>query len=147
MPNIRLFNNDAVKSILIDEDATVGMVWSGDLVKAQTENNQLAFILPEDGFEVWIDNFALLKNAPHRDNAYRFLNFLLRPDIAKRASLRIGYATANRVARNDMPDAIKNNRSLYPTAQMLKRAEVQTDVGDETFRLYEQYWEKLKTGV
>jgi len=147
MPNIRLFNNDAVKSILIDEDATIGMVWSGDLAKASLENDQLTFILPADGFEVWVDNFVLLKNAPHQKNAYRFLNFLMRPDIAKQVSERIGYATANLTARKNLPDAVRNNRTLYPDAEKMKHAEVQTDVGDGTFALYEKYWEKLKTGV
>lgn len=147
MPNIRLFNSDAVKSILIDEDAPAGMVWSGDFTRAQAENSQLEFILPADGFEVWVDNFAILKDAPHKDNAYRLLNFLLRPDISKRVSMRIGYATANLTAQKSLPEAIRNNHALYPTPEMMKGAEVQTDVGNDTFALYEKYWEKLKTGI
>lgn len=147
MPNIRLFNSDAVKSVLIDEDAPAGMVWNGDLASAKSENSQLEFVLPADGFEVWVDNFAILQNAPHRDNAYRLLNFLLRPDIAKRVSLRTGYSTASLAAQKMLPAHIRNNLSLYPTPEMLKRAEVQKDVGNDTFVLYEKYWEKLKTGV
>ena len=76
MQNVRLFNSDAVNSILIDEDATIGMAWNGDLYNAWLENPKLAFIVPQDGCELWVDTFVILKNAPHPENAYRFLNFL-----------------------------------------------------------------------
>ena len=144
LPNVRLFNTDAVVSILIDEDATVGTVWNGDLFKASLENNKLQFIYPTDGFEIWVDNFAIPINAPNRANAYTFLNFLLRPDVAKTISLAINYPTANLTARNLMPPEIKNNPSLYPSADILKHGQFQTDIGDATFALFEKYWEKLK---
>lgn len=146
MPNIRLFNSDAVISILIDEDASVGMSWNGDLFKAYQENPNLTFVFPKDGFEIWVDNFAILKNAPHRENAYLFLNFLMRPDIAKAVSLNINYSTANLTARNLMPSYIRNNPVLYPSAEVLQHGEFQTDLGEKAMALYEKYWEQLKIG-
>ncbi len=56
MPNIRLFNTDAVASILIDEDAAIGIAWNGDLARARAENAHLAFVYPAEGFEIWVDN-------------------------------------------------------------------------------------------
>ncbi len=147
LPNVRLFNSDAVASILIDEDATVGMSWNGDLFKANLENNKLAFVFPKDGFEIWVDNFTILKDAPHRDNAYAFLNFLMRPDIAKKVSMNINYSTANLAARKLMPSEIKNNPTLYPSKEVLRRGEFQTDIGEKTLALYEKYWEQLKMGA
>jgi spermidine/putrescine transport system substrate-binding protein len=146
MPNIRLFNSDAVASILIDEDAAIGMSWNGDLFKAHRENEHLAFVYPTDGFEIWVDNFAILKNSPHMENAYKFLNFLLRPDIAKEVSLTINYSTANLAAKKLMPEEIRNNPTLYPTLAVLKHGEFETDVGDKGLALYEKYWELLKMG-
>lgn len=147
MPNVRLFNTDAVISILIDEDATAGTAWSGDLSKAKMENPNLVFVYPKDGFEIWVDNFAILKNAPHKENAYKFLNFLMRPDIAKAVALNINYSTANLAAKNLMPPEIKNDPALYPPADVLRRGQFETDIGDKTFALYESYWEKLKMGA
>ncbi len=146
MPNVRLFNSDAVTSILIDEDATIGMAWNGDLFKAFGENSKLQFTFPKDGFEIWVDNFAILKNAPHQENAYKFLNFLMRPDIAKAVSMHIKYSTANLTAKNAMPTEIKNNPTLYPSQIVLSRGEFQQDIGDKTFALFEKYWEQLKMG-
>lgn len=146
MPNIRLFNLDAVPSILIDEDATLGMAWNGDLFKAHLENSKLQFIFPKDGFEIWIDNFAILKNAPHPENAYKFLNFLMRPDIAKAVSLNINYSSANSAARKLMPPEIRDNPILYPPLDVLRRGEFQLDMGEKATALYEKYWEELKMG-
>lgn len=146
MPNVKLFNSDAIVSILIDEDATAGISWNGDLFKANQENSKLQFVYPAKGFEIWVDNFAMLKDAPHADNAYKFLNFLLRPEISKKVSMTINYSTANLAARELMPPEIKNNAALYPSHEVLSRGEFQTDVGDKTFGLFEKYWEQLKIG-
>jgi len=142
--NVRLFNTDAVISILIDEDAYIGMAWNGDLFKASLENPNLAFVYPKEGFEIWIDNFAIVKQAPHLENAYKFLNFMLRPDIAKIVSMSINYSTANLAALNLMPSAIKNNDILYPPHQLLLKGEVQKDIGKQASSLFENYWEQLK---
>ena len=146
MPNVKLFNSDAIISILIDEDATVGMVWNGDLFKATRENSKVTFVYPRDGFEIWVDNFALLNSAPHAENAYKFLNFLMRPDIAKTVSLQINYSTTNLAAKNLMPAEIKNNPALYPSHDILQHGEFQRDIGDQAFALFEKYWEQLKIG-
>lgn len=146
-PNIRLFNNDAVISLLIDEDATVGMAGNGDVYTAQLENPKLRFVYPNDGFEIWVDHFVLLKHAPHKENAYKFLNFLLRPDIAKSVSLSTHYSTTNRAAKELLPDNIKHNSMLYPSAEILARGEFQSDHGQASSILLEKYWEWLKMGV
>ncbi len=144
MPNVKLFNSDAVITIMVDEDATIGMAWNGDLYKAQKENPNLAFIFPDDGFVIWVDNFAIPKNAPHRDNAYKFLNFMMRPDIAKEISLNNNYPTANLAAKRLLPDSIQNNATIYPSQAVLRRGKFQTDISDHAIELYEAYWEKLK---
>ncbi|MDR3476942.1 MAG: spermidine/putrescine ABC transporter substrate-binding protein [Gammaproteobacteria bacterium] len=147
MPNVKLFNTDAIISLLIDEDATAGMSWNADLYKASKENPNLRFIYPSNGFEIWVDNFALLKSAPHTENAYRFLNFLMRPEIAMAISLNINYSTANLAAKNLLPAEIKNNPALYPSADILRHGEFETDIGDTAFGLFEKYWEQLKMGA
>ena len=146
MANVRLFNNDAVTSLLIDEDAAIGMAWNGDLYRARRENSKLEFVFPKDGFEIWVDNFTILKNAPHRENAYKFINFLMRPEIAKAVSMNINYSTANLAARKLMPAEIRNNPTLYPSMEVLRRGEFQTNVSEKTLALYEKYWEQLKIG-
>jgi spermidine/putrescine transport system substrate-binding protein len=146
MPNVKLFNSDAIISLLIDEDATIGMSWNGDMYKASLENSKLQFVYPKNGYEIWVDNFAMLKDAPHPDNAYKLLNFLMRPDIAKAVSLNINYSTANLAARKLMPADLQTNPALYPSHEVLAQGEFETDVGDQASALFEKYWEQLKIG-
>lgn len=94
----------------------------------------------------WTDCLAIPKNAPHPDNAHKFLNFLMRPDIAKQIAEEVGYATPNREALKLLPAKLRNDPVAYPTAEVLKRSEFQNDVGAEAILTYEKYWEQLKTG-
>lgn len=146
LPNVKLFKSDGVITILIDEDASIGMAWNGDIYKAKKENPNLAFVYPKDGFVIWVDNFAIPKNAPHQANAYKFLNFMLRADIAKAISLSNDFASPNAAAQKLLPPEVRNNPLIYPSHKLLQRGELQTDVSDEALSLYEKYWEKLKMG-
>jgi spermidine/putrescine transport system substrate-binding protein len=147
LPNIKLFNNDAIPSIFIDEDVTIGMAWNGNIYRAHLENPNLVFIYPDDGFVIWVDNFAIPKNAPHLANAYKFLNFILRPEQAKQATIQYGYGTANLAARNLLPKEIRENTVIFPTAEILKRGQFQKNVNDKALALYAKYWELLKIGA
>jgi spermidine/putrescine transport system substrate-binding protein len=145
LPNIKIFNS-APLSILIDEDATIGMVYNADLNKARKENSQLEFIYPKDGFVIWVDNFAIPKTAPHRENAYKFLNFLLRADVAKAIVLDTYFSTTNLAAQKMLPAEIRDNPTIFPSREIMRHGEFQTDIGDDALALYEKYWERLKMG-
>ncbi|WP_342219429.1 spermidine/putrescine ABC transporter substrate-binding protein [Rickettsiella endosymbiont of Miltochrista miniata] len=145
MPNVRLFNNDGVKSLFIDEDISLGMAWNGDVYQAAQENPALRFIYPKEGFVISIDSMAIPIGASHVNNAYTFINFVLRPDIAKKMSLATGYPTPNLAAYKLMPKAILNNSMIYPDKKTLQRSVVQVDVGAAD-SIYQHYWELLKIG-
>lgn len=144
LPNIRLFSS-APQSIYVDEDATVGMVWNGDAFQAQGENKNLAFIYPRDGFVLWVDTIAIPKYAPHVENAYRFLNFINRPDIAAKIAVYNGYSSPNKAAIELLPKNLRNNPVFNPPARVLQRAVMENDLGPAN-AIYEKYWQLLKMG-
>lgn len=146
MKNVKVFSSETVKSIIIDEDATLGMVWNGDAFKASQENKDIKFVFPQDGFVVWVDNLVIPKEAPHKDNAYLFLNFMMRPEIAKEVALATHFMTTNLSARKLLPENIRNNPTVYPPQEVMRKGQFQTDIGDETSSLLEKYWEELKMG-
>lgn len=145
--NVKLFNIDAVTSILIDEDAMVGMSWNGDVFRARRENPNLQFIFPKEGFVIWLDCLAIAKGAPHVDNAHRFIDFILRPDIASSITLDYGFATANALGQQRLPAAVRDDPLINPPAWVLERGEIEKDIGDQALELYEKYWERLKIEV
>lgn len=144
MKNVKVFSTDTVVSIIIDEDATVGMAWNGDTFKASLDNKNVKFVFPKEGFVIWVDNFAIPVSAPHKDNAYEFVNFILRPEIAKEIALYTNFPITNLAGQKLLPERIRNNPVVYPPADILKKGQFQTDVGDDTLALFEKYWEELK---
>lgn len=144
MPNIKLFNSDAIPSIFIDADATIGMAWNGDIYRAEQENPNLRFIFPKDGFVIWVDCLAIPKNAPHLANAYKFLNFLMEPENSSKVTLRYGYATANSEAKKYLPKAMQDSSTIFPSDATLSRGKFQANIDDKALETYAKYWELLK---
>lgn len=144
LKNVKVFSTGTSVSIMIDEDATVGMAWNGDTYRASRENKNIHFTFPEEGFVIWVDNFAIPKTAPHKEAAYQFLNFVLRADIAKEVAVAANFPTTNLAAFKLLPDSIRNDQTIYPSKEIMSHAQFQTDLGDDTLALYEKYWEELK---
>lgn len=143
MPNIKLFNLEAQRSIYLDEDIAIGMGWNGDIFLAKQDNPNLQYIYPKEGFVITLDTLAIPTGAKHVENAYRFIDFVLRPDIAKEITLDSGFSTPNMAAKKLLPVSVRTDPILYPDAEILKTAQFQADV-DEAAPLYEKYFERLK---
>lgn len=145
LPNTKIFNSDVEQNIYIDEDAVVGLGWNGDINLSQQENPKLQFIYPKEGFTISLDCVAIAKNAPNLVNAHKFINFLMRPDIAKIISLELGYPSPNTGAIKLMPKELQKNPIFNPDPEVIKHGQIQTDV-DSVLPIYEKYWELLKIG-
>ena len=147
MPNVKTFNSDASRMPYMEGETSVGMTWNGEAIIANSEGlTSLVYKYPTEGAILWMDNFVIPKNATQVDAAHKFIDYLLRPENSKIVSEEIGYASPNSAAREMMPDDVKNNPTIYPSKDVLAKAEFQEDVGDEALQVYQQYWDKLKTG-
>lgn len=143
LPNVKLFNSMAIPNILIDEDVNIAMVWSGEAFFAVQENPNLRFIHPREGFAFEMDCLAIPSRATHLDNAYRFIDFILRPDIAQQISLHTGRSSPNQAAQKLMPKAILTNPIINPPPNIIARGVYQLD-NPETTLLYTTLWTRLK---
>ncbi|MEN6669443.1 extracellular solute-binding protein [Psychrobacter sp. B38] len=147
MPNVKTFNSDAMRMPYIEGETALGMSWNGEAVMANDDGlTSLVYKYPTEGAILWMDNFVIPKNAKNVDAAHQFIDYLLRPEVAKIVSEEIGYASPNMAARELMDDEVRNNATIYPSKDVLAKAEFQEDVGDEALQVYQQYWDKLKTG-
>lgn len=144
IPNIKLFASDSIQAIVIDEDAILGSIWNGDAFKAHSENSHIQFVYPQEGFVIWVDCLSIPVNPPHIEEAYEFINFMLKPEIAVRIALIEGHAITNKKGKLLLPDNLRNNKMVYPSPEILKRGHFQRDVGDDMVGLFNEYWERLK---
>ncbi len=74
------FNSDTAKEVLVSGDAAVGQIYDGFGAKARAERASLKYAFPTQGYVAWMDNVVLLQDAPNRDSAIAFMDFLLMPE-------------------------------------------------------------------
>jgi len=144
MPNVKLFSSDGAIPIMLDEDATIGVVYSGDAEQMTKGNKKLRYVYTKSGIIIWIDCMSIPKNAPHLANAYKFINFIMQPKIAKMISMQLGYSSPNITAVHGMPNRIQNNMIMYPPQNILAHGQTEGYLGKATQALYLHYWELLK---
>ena len=143
-PSVRVFDVTAIKQALISEEVWLGPIWNGDFLVAQAENPDLAFVFPEEGALLWVDNFVITSGAANVDNAYTFINYMLRPEVAVRCMEEYKYSSPNLTAVKLLPKDLQANTILVPGPEQLKNAEFTNGVGS-SLETYEKYWEQVKT--
>lgn len=142
--SVRVFDVTAIKQALISEEVWLGPIWNGDYLVAEEENDALAFVFPEEGAVLWVDSFTIPAGAENVNNAYAFINYMLRPDVAVRCIEEYKYSSPNLKAIELLPPELRNNSILVPGPTELRGAEFTTSIG-ESIAEYEKYWEQLKT--
>ena len=123
-PYLRYFSNTKMMSDLPNKEVCVAMSWSGDYAQAQARAEEagidieLRYTIPKEGSGLWVDGLYIPSDAPHKDNAYRFLDFMLRPEIAAANIENSHYANANRSSWALLDPALLNNPAIFPTDEV-----------------------------
>ncbi len=146
MPSVSTFNSDAPRMPFLEGETDVGMIWNGEAVMGKETMPSLEYVYPKEGVIAWMDSFVIPKNAKNPEAAYKFIGFVLKPEISAMISEEIGYASPSLAARELLAPEVANDRASYPTPEDMVNAEFQTDIGDEALQVYARYWEKLKSG-
>ena len=145
MPNVLTFNSDAPREPFLAGDVNLGMIWSGEAVMAQEEDEAIQYIYPSEGAIFWADNFAIPAGAQNVEEALIFIDFMLRADNAAACVEEIGYATASKAALELIDEDTRNNPAIFPSEETINAGYFQNDVG-EALETYNKYWELLKVG-
>jgi spermidine/putrescine transport system substrate-binding protein len=145
MPRVLLFNSDSPRLPYLAGEVSIGMIWNGEAWMAREENQAISYVYPSEGANFWVDSFAIPKGAKNIDNAHIFINFMLRPDIAALCVEENGFATPVKTALPLLSEEVRSSEIIFPPARIIDSGEFQTDVG-KALVVYQQYWEKLRTG-
>ncbi|MFT4415272.1 ABC transporter substrate-binding protein [Fredinandcohnia humi] len=140
-PNIKAFDSDSPKTLLVSGEVKAGIVWDAEAILAARENPAIKMIFPEEGMNLWQDNFVIPKGAPHKENAEKFIDFILRPEISKEISMEYPYGNPNVEALKLLPDDVRESLEV-PEEELLK-GEYNIDVGEAT-QIYDRIWSEVK---
>ena len=145
-PLVQAYVIDQVRDKMIGNEAALGVIYSGEAIYTQKENPNLEYVIPKEGSNIWIDSWVIPKNAEHKENAEKFINFLCRPDIALMNFEYITYSTPNEAARELIEDeSIRNSEIAFPDLSQYDNLETFQYLGTETDQVYGDLWNKVKS--
>lgn len=145
-PLVQAYVIDQVRDKMIGNEAAIGVIYSGEAIYTKRENEDLEYVIPREGTNVWIDSWVIPKNAPNQENGEAFINFMCREDIALMNFEYITYSTPNDAARELIEDEeIKNSPIAFPDLSQYNHLETFQYLGSEGDELYNSLWKEVKS--
>ena len=145
-PLVQAYVIDQVRDKMIGGEAALGVIYSGEAIFTQRENPDLEYVIPKEGTNVWIDSWVIPKNAPNKENAEKFIDFMCRGDVALKNFEYITYSTPNDAARDLIEDEdLKNSKIAFPDLGQYSGLETFTYLGEDGDSLYNDMWKEVKS--
>ena len=121
----------------------ISMTYSGDAMQLIEMNKDIDYVVPKEGTLLWEDMFVMLKHAPNRDLAYKFLNFISEPEISALISESLLFATPNQKALELLPKELRNNPVVYPPETVINNSELHAVTDPATLLRYSKLLNRL----
>jgi spermidine/putrescine transport system substrate-binding protein len=137
-PNIKIFHNDEGQDLLLSGDIDIVMEYNGDIAQVMAEDPDLDFVVPREGSIINSDCLCIPKGAPRPDNAHQFINFLLDAENGAKVYNTIKYPTPNAAALALMPASYRDNKAIFPPADIMAKCEYSQFEGLQRSQLFDE---------
>ncbi len=150
-PYVRKFHSSEYLNALATGEICFAVGWSGDVKQAQRRAADakggvaIGYSIPKEGAQLWFDNLAIPKDAPHPEAAHELINYLIKPEIAAKNTNYVWYANGDRPSRFIDP-TILNDPTIYPDAATMANFYTVVAHDPKTQRLINRLWTRIKTG-
>lgn len=150
--NIRTFHSSQYIDAVANGDVCVAIGWSGDVFQARDRAEEagqgitVGFEIPKEGAPIFFDMLAIPKDAKNLDNAYAFIDYLLKPDVMAGISSYVSYGN---VVKDSLPlidESVRTNPGVYPSDEMMKKIFPLEPLTPEVSRQYTDMWSAMKSG-
>lgn len=141
--NVKIFDSDSPKSFLITKEVGIGVLWNAEATIAMQENSDIKVVFPKEGFALSIDNYAILKGAKNTDNAYLFIDYLLRADVMKEVIDAYPYCNVNKETAKILGNSYINNPISNISNYNLNRATLVKNIGS-SIKNIDKVWAEIK---
>lgn len=139
------YGADEVLDLMRSGEKSIAMIWSGEGLNLEAEDDRFKYVIPEEGADFWLDSWAIPKSAKNVSGAEKFIDFMSSKDIALRTADEIGYTTPQKQAMEEQADEIKNNENAYMPQEILDKCEGYKFLDKENLELYQEVWIKVKS--
>lgn len=144
-PLVLAYVGDNVKDLMLQKEAAMAVVYSGEAyaIIQGSESNDFAYAVPKEGSNYWFDNIVIAKDAPHKEEAYLFIDYLLRGEVGKKNTDYIFYGTPNTATYDLLDDHSKEILGKFPFEKLQENSEIFKDP-QEFIQQYNQIWTEFK---
>ena len=142
---LRAYLNAEARDQLVSGDIMAAQLWATTSQQAIDAAPSLGFVYPAEGFAVYADNAAILRESRRERLAHQFLDYLLRPEVAAAVVAATRTATANRAALALAPESVRGSATLYPPPEILRRGEWFEPLPAAAQRLRDRLWTEIKS--
>lgn len=119
-PDLWAITSD-VQPALRNGDSWASMAWTGDGVQVESDNPDYHYVIPDDGGELWVDNWTVAADAPHQAAAYAFLQYILEPERSAADVETTLFPHANPAVQELLPAEVADNAVIYPDQTAIER--------------------------
>ena len=150
--SIKYFHSSQYINDLANGDICAVVGWSGDILQARDRADEagagveVAYSIPKEGAATWFDLMAIPSDADNVDNAHKFLDFLMDPQVIAGITNYVSFPNANADAMQYVDEKIRNDKAIYPSAETMKGLFTMKVMPPKVSRLRNRVWTKLKTG-
>lgn len=151
-PNIRYFHSSQYIDDLGNGEICLALGYSGDIFQAvdaaanAAQPTEVKYLIPKEGAATLFDFLAIPVDAPHPENAHKFINYILEPQVVAAITNYVFYANPNLPALEFVDEAVKSNPGIYPPAETIAKAFVMKAHQPEFEEVLTRTWTRIKTG-
>ena len=134
---------DETKDKMVGGEAAIGVVYSGDAQYAIEKNDKLAYVVPSEGSNIWVDGMVVPKSSKNIEAAQKFIDFMCREDIARKNFEYIYYCSPIQAVVDGLSEEDAAMETINPSEEVIGRCEFFNDVAD-CMSLYESVWMEVR---
>jgi putrescine transport system substrate-binding protein len=151
-PYVRYFHSSQYLNDLASGEVCVSVGWSNGLQQARARGAQatqpvdVRCVIPREGAPLWTDLVQIPVDAPHPENAHRFIDYLMEPEVIAAISNTVGQANGNAASLPYVAESIRNDPGIFPPDGVLKRLTLDRTWSAEQTRVVNRAWTRIKSG-
>ncbi|MEM7693639.1 MAG: polyamine ABC transporter substrate-binding protein [Pseudomonadota bacterium] len=152
-PHVQKFHSSEYINALAGGDICITIGWSGDVLQARDRAAEagngvnVTYMIPKEGTQMWFDMMAIPADAPNKENAHVFLNYLMRPEVIAKATNYVNYANGNAASKAFVDEAVLSDPGVYPSDAVLEKLFPTTALPPRAQRVATREWTRVKTGL
>jgi spermidine/putrescine-binding protein len=143
-PHLLAFETN-YKPLIASDKAWLALGWNGDAAVLIAQGIPVRYVVPGEGSQIWEDDWSVAVDAPHPQLAHKFLNFVLRPEIAALEARYTRYATGNRSALALLEDGMQNDPATYPPQEVLQKLEAGMPPDSTGQKMRDELWSEIRS--